>query len=92
MVTIKLAEEFPIVLSFDGKVLEVFQDTESNRIHVSWIDKLQLKTDKKGKHTLDIFTHGDSSLEGNEVDENAVPKVSQLIAEVEKAKAAFKFD
>lgn len=92
MVTIKLAEDFPIVLSFDGKVLEVFQDVESNRIHVSWIDKLELKTDKKGKHTLDIYAHGDSSLEGNDVDESAVAKVHQLIDEVQKAKATFKFN
>jgi hypothetical protein len=29
---------------------------------------------------------------GNVVDENAVAKVTQLIAEIERAKAAFKFD
>ena len=92
MVTIKLAEDFPLVLSFDGNVLEVFQDIESNRIHISWIDKIQLKTDKKGKHSLDIYTYGDSSLEGNEVDEKAFPKVTQLVADIQKAKAEFKFD
>ncbi len=92
MTTIKLAEKFPLVLSFDGKVLEAFQDISSNRIHVTWIESLQLQTDKKGKHTLDINTLGDSGLQGNEVDEEAVAKVNSLIAEVEKAKAAFKFD
>ncbi len=92
MTTIKLAEDFPLVLSFDGKVLEVFQDDSSNRIHVTWVKSLQLKADKKGRHTLDINTLGDSSLEGNEVDEGAVAKVNALIAEVERAKAAFKFD
>lgn len=91
MITIKLAEDFPIVLSFDGSVLEVFQDIESNRIHVSWIDKIQLKTDKKGKHSLDIYTNGDSSME-NEVDEKAFPKIVQLIADIQKAKAEFRFD
>ncbi len=90
--TIKLSEDFPLVLTFDGKVLEVFQDDSSNRIHVTWIKSLELKADKKGKHTLDISTMGDSSLEGNEVDEAAVAKVNGLIAEVQKAKAAFKFD
>jgi hypothetical protein len=73
-----LQSSFPLVLTFDGTVMELFEDVESNRIHVSWIDKLQLKTDKKGNHILDIVTFGDSSLEGNEVDENAFPKVIQL--------------
>ena len=90
--TIKLSEEFPLVVTFDGRVLEVFQDISSNRIHVTWIDSLQLKTDKKGKHTLDINTQGDSGLQGNEVDEGAFARVNGLIAEVQKAKAAFKFD
>ena len=92
MIAIKLSADFPLVLTFDGTVLELFEDVESNRIHISWIDKLQLKTDKKGMHTLDINTYGDSSLEGNEVDEKAFPKVTQLIAEVQKAKAEFQFD
>ncbi len=92
MVTIKPADGFPMVLTFDGAVLEIFQDIESNRIHISLIDKIQLKTDKKGKHTLNIFTSGDSSMEGNEVDEKALQKVTQLIADIQKAKAEFKFD
>ncbi len=92
MTTIKLAEDFPLVLTFDGRVLEVFQDISSNRIHVSWIESLQLKTDKKGKHTLDINTLGDSGLQGNAVDEATLAKVNSLIAEVQKAKSAFKFD
>ena len=92
MVAIKLAEDFPLVLTFDGFVLELFEDVESNRIHISWIDKMELKTDKKGKHSLDIYTSGDSSLEGNEVDENALPKVTQLITDVQKAKAEYRFD
>jgi hypothetical protein len=92
MVAIKLAADFPLVLTFDGSVLELFEDVESNRIHISWIDKMELKTDKKGKHSLDIHTFGDSSLEGNEVDENAFPKVARLIADVQKAKVEFRFD
>ncbi len=90
--TIKLAEDFPLVLSFDGKVLELFQDVSSNRIHVTWIQSLQLKTDKKGKHTLDINALGDSNLLGNPVDESSFGKVTDLIAEVDKAKSGFKFD
>ncbi len=92
MTTIKLSEDFPLVLSFDGKVLELFQDTSSNRIHVTWIKKMELKADKKGKHTLDITAVGDGGLEGNEVDESVVARVNALIAEVEQAKAGFRFE
>ncbi len=92
MTSIKLSEDFPLVLTFDGRVLELFQDTSSNRIHVTWIKKMELKADKKGKHTLDIQTLGDSALEGNEVDQAAVTQVTALIAEVEQARAAFKFE
>ncbi len=91
MTTIKLSEDFPLVLTFDGEVLELFQDVTSNRIHVTWIKKMELKTDKKGKHTLDISTRGDSGLEGNEVDEAAAEGVKALIAEVEQARAGFRF-
>jgi hypothetical protein len=69
-------------LSFDGEVLEVFRLSSSNRIHISLISSLELKTDKKGKHSLDINAAGGYVLQGNAVDENAFPKITRLIDEV----------
>ena len=90
--TIRLAEHYRLVLAFDGTVLEVFRHSSSERVHVSLIDNLELKTDKKGKHTLDINAAGGYTMQGNAVDEPSCPKVGRLIAEVQKAKAAFRFD
>jgi hypothetical protein len=92
MITIKLSADNPLVLSFDGEVLEVFRLSSSNRVHISLINNLELKTDKKGAHSLDINAIGGYVLQGNAVDENAFPKITKLIAEVQKAKAGFKFD
>jgi hypothetical protein len=47
MITIKPAEQLPLVLSFDGRVLEVFRQSGSERYHINLIEALELKTDKK---------------------------------------------
>ena len=92
MMTMKPAKDVPLVLSFDGEVLDVFRLSESVRVHISLLDNLDLKTDKKGQHTLDINKAGGYTMQGILVDEDAVDKVTKLIAEVQKAKAQFKFD
>ena len=84
MTTIKISDA--AILKFDGEVLDIFPH---QRIHVSQL-KIELAADRHGKHTLnvgDIFSSKDIS-----VDENAVQKINLLIAEVQKAKAEFKFD
>ena len=92
MITIKPAEEYPLILTFDGTVLEVFRMSSSERMHVGLIESLELKTDKKGKHSLDIATAGSYSMQVNLVDDKALAQVNALIADIQKAKAAFKFD
>jgi len=90
MVTIQVNESF--VLSFDGSVIEVFYhgSTSSKRMHISHIDDIQLQTDRKGNHDLNI-KNGVTGISGLEVDENAFPKVNQFVAEVLKAKAEYRF-
>ncbi len=78
MITIKPAREVPLVLSFDGEVLDVFRLSESVRVHISLIENLELKTDKKGKRTLDINKVSAYTMQGLAVDEDAVPKVTRL--------------
>lgn len=92
MVTIKLSEDPTALVAFDGAALELFQDVSSCRTHVSLLTNMQLKTDKKGRHSLEITTVDDGEADEYEVDANAYPKVALLIAQVEKAKGAFRFD
>lgn len=88
MVTVKLRENPRSILTFDGHVLEPFPGDW--RKHIGLITKIELLTDRKGQHTLSIqdrYSKGELT-----VDEGAVPKVTQLIAAVQKAQAEFKFD
>ncbi len=77
----------PFVVTFDGNVLEELNsDGQGHRWHISFIEKCELLTDKHGKHELFIA--------GNyyHVDDNNLPAVNNLIAEIQRAKAAFHFD
>ena len=90
MTTIKLSEKTNGVLSFDGAVLEVYS---YYRVHVSQIQSIQVNTDRKGNHEILVESPSCSSTRFfTEVDEHAFPKVTQLVDEVQKAKAQFKFD
>ena len=92
MTAIELSKKDPTALTFDGSVLEIFDFEGSSRFHLGLITKVEVTTDKKGKHNLKIDVAGDGGLDGIKVDESAFPKVTQLIAELERAKAAFQFD
>ena len=82
---------------FDGNVLDVFHDPyqlsyRRHGIHLYWIDKVELIADRKGNHSIVIHTTEGRDYAEYPVDENIVPKVTNLIAEIERAKAAFQFD
>ena len=87
MVTVKLSEGTNTILTFDDAVLKIFR---YQRLHVAMIDNIQLLTDKHGNHKLRIDAPG--GFPDLEVDEGAFPKVTKIIADVQKAKAEFKFD
>lgn len=88
MVTISLHEnDRSSVMAFDGTVVEFFLN---RRIHVTQIENIQILTDRHGKHKLRLDIPGGFS--DVDVDEAAFPKVSQVIVEILKAKAGFKFD
>jgi len=90
MTTIKLSEKTNGVLSFDGTVLEV---CSYYRIHVAQVQSIQMNADRKGHHELLIESPSCSPTRFfTEVDENAFPKMTQLVAEVQMAKSAFRFD
>ena len=86
MTASKPAANLPVMLSLEGDVLEIFQGLHSDGAHVALIDSIELQTDKKGVHRLVVTTHGGAY--GTLVDEEAVAKVTKLIADVVKARAA----
>ena len=80
MTTIQPAADRALVLSFEGDVLEAFRPGEGIRYHVSLLEKLEVNTDKKGKHTLDIHAANLYSYNDIPVDEGAVAKLTKLMA------------
>ena len=92
MITIKFSKSDELkVLTFDGNVLELFyQDDDSDRVHITLLEGIELKTDKKGKHSIVISHYDDDT--SYTVDDNEVPAITNLIAEVGRAKATFQFD
>jgi hypothetical protein len=87
MVTLKLSEMTNEVLAFDGSVLEAFT---YGRLHVAIIQQIEVLTDHRGHHKLRIDAPG--GFPDLEVDETAFPKVNQVVADVQAAKANFRFD
>ena len=87
--TIKIAEQSGAVLKFDGEVLEVFPG-QGRRFHISLIKVMTLVPDRRGNHKLHIETIIDNL--DIAVDEGCVSATNRLIAEVQQAMAAFRFD
>ena len=83
------------ILTFDGEVLEIFSSisgTKYNRIHIGHIDSMEINTDRKGKHKLVTkVAYGFFFLELS-VEDDQLVSVNRLVAQVQEAKAAFRFD
>ena len=75
------------VYTFDGNILEELQPAgNGRRWHISVVGIPELLTDKHGKHEVLLMGSYYS------VDDNTLPAVTNLIAEIQRAKAAFHFD
>ncbi len=86
---------FTQVVTFDGEVLEFFSAnalTRNPRIHISHIDSLHIETDRKGQHKLVTKLAYGFVWPELPVQEVQLAAVNALIAEVEKAKATFRFN
>ena len=92
MMTLKPTEAQPYILTFDGVVLEVFAKfrDESHRLHVTLIQAIQINTDKKGNHELEIKFPG-RVVRLFPVDAAQHAKAMELVAAVQKAMGEFKF-
>jgi hypothetical protein len=88
MIKVKISESDPTILVFDGEILECFFVDGSKRFHVTHIKGFQFESNNQGKHLLTIKLEEDPILMW--VDEAAVAKVKELIAEVLKATTSFK--
>lgn len=89
MYKIKLSEATPTLLVFDGEILECFFDEGgSKRIHIMHIKGIQLENTGKGKNLLTIKLKYDPVLLW--VDDGAVAKVNELVADIQKAAASLK--
>ena len=77
------------IISFDGRVIEAFSTTqEAKRYHVAHVDVAETPADKKGRHVLRILMTGRGGIMTGELPPEALQQAQQLVAEIEKVKAA----
>ena len=96
MITLNLTEDDAIIV-FDGSVLEIFTPYNSddpmnlgNRIHIAHVKNIELKPNRKGdRYNLIVKTSAQD--QEFEVDSQTYQRAMELIAEVQKTKAAFQF-
>jgi len=87
MIKIRHSGTSPVILILDGEVHESFFDRgDSRRDHIIVIKTIQVGTEKKGKHSLHSSLKHDSLY--FDLDEAAMPKIKELIAQMEKTKAS----
>jgi hypothetical protein len=96
MTTIRLSAGS--LLAFDGKIVEFFWAAQSQRVHVGAIDKIQVDTDRKGKHRLNIAAslRPGENLPGGFLsdvfDDQVFAPVNEMVAEIQKAMSSFRAD
>lgn len=81
-----------LIVTFDGSVVRYFSvidvrtsSSGSGRIHVGHIKSIEIATNKKGKTALLITTKFNVPFSNDEVDNEALEKVKELVAEVQRA-------
>jgi hypothetical protein len=100
MIRIDFSEVFtvrPMVMSFDGEVLEVFslwqyyESQASWRCHISFINKIDVQTDKNGNVQLRVLAEkkGTHSLFSQTIPPELADRVNELVAAFQQAKAAY---
>ena len=81
-----------LIVTFDANVVRYFSVTNvrtstsgSGRIHVGHIKSIAVTTNNKGKHALLIISKFDAKFSNDEVEDEALVKVRELVAEVQRA-------
>jgi hypothetical protein len=87
MIKVRLSDATPVILTFDGEVLECFFDEGgSKRMHVRHIQSIQLDAGHGDKHLLTIQLKREPLLLW--VDDQAVANVNMLIGPVKRGMAS----
>ncbi len=80
---VKLSDSIPVILAYDGQVLECFFDEgSSKRIHISHIKSIKLDPQGQGKRLLTIQLKHEPMLLW--VDDAALPAVTNFLSELQK--------
>lgn len=81
-----------LIVTFDANVVRYFSvidvrtsSSGSGRIHVGHIKSIEITTNRKGKPALLITTKFNAPFSNDEVDDEALDKVKELVAEVQRA-------
>ena len=77
------------IITFDGRVIEAFSNTQpAQRFHVAHVKAAETPADRKGRHVLRIQMTGHGGIMTGELKGAALGQAQQLVAEIEKARAA----
>lgn len=81
-----------IIVTFDANVVNYFSVTNvrtsssaNGRIHVGHIKSIEITTNRKGKPALLLTTKFNAPFSNDEIDNEALDKVKELVAEVQRA-------
>ena len=81
-----------LIVTFDANVVRYFSVMDvrtssggSGRIHVGHIKSIEIATNRKGKPALLITTKFNAPFSNDEIDNEALDKVRELVAEVQRA-------
>ena len=75
------------IIAFDGRVLEAFpQGQAASRYHVANVETATIKSDRKGRQSLQIFMKGGGGFATAPLSPEAAQQAQMLIAEIQKAR------
>jgi len=75
------------IIAYDGRVLEAFpQGQAASRYHVANIETAGIKSDKKGRKSLQIFMEGGGGFATAPLSPEAAQQAQTLVAEIQKAR------
>ena len=75
------------IIAFDGRILEAFpQGQPASRYHVANIKVAGIKSDKKGRKSLQIFMHGSGGFATAPLSPESTLQAEMLLAEIKTAR------
>jgi hypothetical protein len=79
------------IIAFDGRVLEAFpQGQPASRYHVANVRTAEIKSDRKGRQSLQIFMEGGGGFATAPLSPEAAQQAQTLITEIQEARPDLK--